>query len=121
MILSRKKRGCDYERKLVHLLNGMGYASVRVAGSGCVRYPSPDIVASNSERLIAFEVKSTRKDRVYLSDKTFNGLLEFARVFGAEPWFAVHFVSKGWFFKKADELLNKNVKKVDKNNMKRMF
>lgn len=100
--MSRKSRGCDYERKLVHLLQSVGFSAVRVAGSGCMRYPSPDILASNGVRLIAFEVKSSKKSCVYVSPDCVVDLLSFACSFGAEPFFAVHLVNKGWFYRKAE-------------------
>jgi len=103
--MSRKSRGCDYERKLVHLLQASGFSSVRVAGSGCSRYPSPDILASNGSRLLAFEVKSSQKDCVYLRKADLDKLLLFSKSFGAEPWFALHLLNKGWFFKRAVELM----------------
>ena len=116
--MSRKSRGCDYERKLVHLLQAQGFFSVRVAGSGCMRYPAPDILASNGKRLIAFEVKSSQSKCVYLQEKTVNGLLEFCDGFRAEPWLAVHLVGKGWFFKSARGL---ETRKIDEFNSDRQF
>lgn len=119
--MSRKSRGCQYERKLVHLLHDMGFYSVRVAGSGCMKYPSPDLVASNGSRLIAFEVKSSQGDRVYLKQKDVDDLLEFSDGFKAEPWFAVHFVGKGWFYKPARELLGLDTLRIDEQNTRRQF
>ncbi|MFA5405745.1 MAG: Holliday junction resolvase Hjc [Candidatus Nanoarchaeia archaeon] len=111
--MSRKSRGCEYERKLVHLLQSKGFSSVRVAGSGCMRYPSPDILASNNSRIIAFEVKSSQQDCVYIRKGVLDKLLLFSKSFGAEPWFAIHLVNKGWFFKCATELMEL---KFDENN-----
>lgn len=119
--MSRKSRGCNYERKLVHLLHELGFFSVRAAGSGCIRYASPDIVASNGTRLLAFEVKSTQSDRVYLKNKDVVDLLSFARGFRAEPWFAVHFSGNGWFYKRASELLGLDVLRLDAESMHRQF
>lgn len=119
--MSRKSRGCSYERKLVHKLQSRGFYSVRVAGSGCMHYPSPDIIASNGGRLIAFEVKSSQSDRVYLKDSDLSDLLEFSNGFKAEPFFAVHFRGGGWFFKPAQELKGKEVLRLDDSNMYRHF
>ncbi|HLE06445.1 MAG TPA: Holliday junction resolvase Hjc [Candidatus Nanoarchaeia archaeon] len=105
--MSRKSRGCDYERKLVHLLYSMGFTAVRVAGSGCMRYPSPDILASNGTRLIAFEVKSSQKSCVYIREDDVSDLLSFASSFGAESFFAFHLTNQGWFFKRAELGLSK--------------
>ena len=118
--MSSKSRGCEYERKLVHLLRKMGFTALRVAGSGSMPYPLPDIVASDGKRVIAIEVKSSRKNCVYLRGKDLNNLLEFSSSFGAEPFFAIH-TSDGWFFKKAEELIGKKVLKLDKTNTHRQI
>ena len=115
--MSRKSRGCDYERKLVHLLRSLGYCSVRVAGSGCMRYPSPDVIASNGTRVIAFEVKSSQKSCVYLGEADVSDLLQFSFEFHCEPWFAFHLVGKGWFFRLAE----RGVLKIDEINSYRQF
>lgn len=104
--MSSKKRGCDYERKLIELLYLKGYSAVRVAGSGCSKNPSPDIIASNGSRIIAFEVKSVQSDKIYLAKEVVDKLLSFSRSFNCEAWFAVHLLRKGWFFKRADELVD---------------
>ncbi len=119
--MSKKSRGCDYERKLVHILHSKNYAAVRVAGSGSMHYPSPDIIASNGERIIAFEVKSTQNKKVYLKEKDVSDLLIFSKNFKAEPWFAIHLINKGWFFKKAEELLTEEVLRLDETNTDRHF
>ncbi len=111
--MSRKSRGCNYERKLVSFLYSLGFSAVRVAGSGSSHYPSPDVIASNNKRIVAIEVKSTQKDRVYIDKRTVSRLLEFSDMFGAEPWFALHIVGKGWFFKHAG---NFNGGRLDENN-----
>ena len=103
--MSSKKRGCDYERKLVEILYSKGYSAVRVAGSGCSKNPSPDIIASNGSRIIAFEVKSVQADKIYLSRDVIDKLLIFSKSFNCEAWIAVHLLRKGWHFKKADELI----------------
>lgn len=67
-----------------------------------MRYPSPDILASNGSRLIAFEVKSSQKSCVYIGAGDVSDLLSFASSFGAEPFFAFHLVNQGWFFRRAE-------------------
>lgn len=119
--MSRKSRGCQYERKLVHLLYKMGFYCVRVAGSGSMKYPSPDLVASDGKRLIAFEVKSSQSDRVYLRQGDVDDLLEFSNGFKAEPWFAVHLLHKGWFYKPAPELVGLDTLRIDEGNTRRHF
>lgn len=119
--MSRKSRGCDYERRLVHLLQSLGFHAVRVAGSGCMKYPSPDILASNKSRLLAFEVKSSQTGSVYLDESDVAELLEFSNGFGCAAWFAVHLIGKGWFFKRAEELRELKVVKIDESNAVKQF
>ncbi len=119
--MSRKKRGCDYERKLVLMLRSMGYSAVRVAGSGCTRAESPDIIASNGSRIISFEVKSTQKSFIYLDKKTIDNLISFSKSFRSEPIVALHIKNKGWFFKDALELSNLKTVRLDETNCSDKF
>lgn len=103
--MSVKTKGTNAERDLVHLFWKSGWAAIRVAGSGSSKYPSADVLASNNKgRVIAIEAKSTRSTRKYLPDIEIRLLKEFCVRFGAEPWIAVKFLRKSWFFLKADDL-----------------
>lgn len=97
--MSHKSKGINAERDLIHRFWNIGsWMAVRIAGSGSMRYPSADIIASNKHRRLAIECKSTKKNRKYFSKDDINQLKEFAERFGAEPWIAVKFKRKGWFF-----------------------
>lgn len=97
--MSRKSKGINAERELVHLFHSVkGWAAVRVAGSGSSHYPSPDVIASNSERVMAIECKCVKGTKKYLPLKGVEQLLVFGGVFGAECWIGVYFIGKGWRF-----------------------
>jgi len=87
---------------------GIGWAAVRVAGSGSSRFPSPDILASNGSRILAIECKSTKKRYQYLEHSQLRQLQQFARTFNAEPWIAVKFSTNWRFFKPEDLKRTKN-------------
>tara|TARA_Y100000310_G_scaffold319059_1_gene373854 strand:- start:762 stop:1133 length:372 start_codon:yes stop_codon:yes gene_type:complete len=95
--MSRKQKGSDAERELVEMLQLAGYASVRIAGSGCSKFPCPDVLASNGSRVLAIECKSTKKERQYFRKQQIKELLEFSSMFAATPMCAIKF-STSWHF-----------------------
>lgn len=115
-----KRKGCDYERRLVELLESMGFAALRVAGSGCAKTARPDVLASNGSRVISFEVKTTSKDIIYLSKDSLSQLLEFSGKFHSEAFIAVN-LGKGWLFKPAKELIGVNPIKLGADNCSETF
>lgn len=97
--MSRKSKGANAERELIHLFNNVkGWCAVRVAGSGSNAYPSPDIVAGNGARYLAIECKSFRGGKKYVPKEDLEQLSVFAALFGAELWVAVRFMGKPWQF-----------------------
>lgn len=102
--MSRKSKGSNAERELVHLFWSRGWACVRIAGSGSAHYPSPDVLAGNGVRRIAVECKSSGGMVKYLTSKEVVELQEFARVFGAEAWIGVRFDDMKWYFLSVDDL-----------------
>jgi len=96
--MNRKSKGINAERELIHFLWAKGWAACRVAGSGSMNYPSPDVVAGDGQRTIAIECKSCGGQYQYLTKKEIAELLEFGRVFGAEVWIGVKFDRQKWFF-----------------------
>ncbi|MGC1123153.1 MAG: Holliday junction resolvase Hjc [Candidatus Methanofastidiosia archaeon] len=86
------KKGRRAERFLVEKLWDLEYAAIRVPGSGrSYKRPHPDIVAGNGKRYLAFQVKSTSKERKYFKEKEIADLKEFCSVFGSLPAIAVKF------------------------------
>lgn len=103
--MSFKSKGINAERDLIHKFwDTKEWGAVRVAGSGSTKYPSPDILASNSVRKIAIEAKITKERYKHFTSKEIIELKEFSRLFSAEPWIAVKFKGNDWFFLKIDDL-----------------
>lgn len=96
--MSRKSKGINAERELIHLFWKNSWSACRIAGSGSARYPSPDVIAGNNVRKLAIECKVTRDVRQYLTGKEIDELKEFSKVFGAEPWVGVKFNNVDWYF-----------------------
>jgi Holliday junction resolvase len=96
--MSHKSRGINAERDLIHKFWESGWAAMRAAGSGSSQYPSPDLVASNNVRKLAIECKLTVDERKYFTSQEVKELVYFSQKFGAEPWLAVKFVRKPWYF-----------------------
>ena len=97
--MAYKQKGANAERDLVHKFWETGnWVAHRIAGSGSSKYPSPDIIASNNLRRLALECKATKKTSVYIPKDEIEALMEFSKMFGAEPWIAVRFARQEWFF-----------------------
>jgi len=100
-----KAKGSNAERQLVHMFWETGmWAAHRIAGSGSSKYPSPDIIASNNLRKIAIEAKTAKNPPIYIPISEILALKKFATMFGAEPWVAVKFNRKEWFFLTLEDL-----------------
>ena len=104
--MSRKSKGIGAERELIHLFWSRNWASLRVAGSGSSRYPSPDVLAGNGNRRIAVECKSSSETVKYLTAKEVSELEKFSRIFGAEPWIGMRFNDMKWYFLSLEDLKN---------------
>ena len=64
--MSLKSKGINGERELIHKFwNTNSWAAVRVAGSGSMKYPSADILASNKLRKLAIECKVIKEHKKY--------------------------------------------------------
>jgi Holliday junction resolvase len=103
--MSRKGKGISAERELIHLFWGTGlWAAVRVAGSGAIKYPVPDVLAANNLRKLAIECKSTKSGQQHLDKEQVDGLQSFAQRFGTEPWIGVRYDHYGWRFFSLEDL-----------------
>lgn len=85
------------------------WSSHRVAGSGSNKYPSPDIIAGNCQRMVALECKTLKKGKKYLGKEEIQQLKKFCEKFGAEPWLAMKFNRQPWAFLKLEDLENTGV------------
>ena len=81
-----------------------GWACLRSAGSGSMKYPGPDLLAGNKIRKVAIECKSTSDNKKYLDNEDIQQLREFCDIFGAEPWFAVRFSRMSWLFLSLEDI-----------------
>lgn len=104
MRMANKTKGSEAERELLHMFWQKGFAAIRSAGSGSMKYPGPDLIVGNKIRRLAIECKSTKKEKKYLSSYDIGQLTEFCSVFGAEPWFAVRFARKDWLFLSPEDI-----------------
>lgn len=101
--MSGKTKGTKAERDLLHMLWDSGFAVSRMAGSGSIPLPSPDLIASNSKKIFAIECKHVKNTK-YFSKQEISELRLFAKRFGAIPIIAIKFNHKGWFFLNANKL-----------------
>lgn len=102
--MSRKSKGINAERELVHLFQQNGWSAVRIAGSGSSKYPSPDVLASNVMRRVAIECKTFKGTKKYFSGSDIEQLKEFASKFGTESWIGIKFNNLPWYFLTLEDL-----------------
>lgn len=102
--MSLKSKGINGERELVHMFWAKNWACLRIAGSGSIKYPSPDILVGNGIRRLAVECKVTKEEIKYFKKKEIDSLRIFANVFGAEPWVAIKFKGNEWHFISLEDL-----------------
>ena len=96
--MSIKSKGSNAERELLHMFWKKGWACLRSAGSGSMKYPGPDLLVGNLIRRMAIECKLTKESKLYLNQHDVEQLGEFSKVFDARPLFAVKFPKIGWLF-----------------------
>lgn len=80
------------------------WCAIRVAGSGSMPLPCPDVIAGNNLRKLAIECKTSRDLNKYIKKKQIEELRDFSKLFGAEPWLGVRFNSEKWLFLSLDDL-----------------
>lgn len=100
-----KAKGSSAERELLHKFwNTDEWACARIAGSGSTSFPAPDLLASNGSVKIALECKTIKENTKYLDEDEVNQLKEFSYKFGADPWIAIKFNYKPWYFLRLSDL-----------------
>ena len=99
-----KRKGSNAERELLHMFWAKDWACLRIAGSGSMRYPSPDLLVSNKLRRFAIECKVTKDTKKYFERVEIEALKKFADMFGAEPWLAIKFKTERWVFVSLEDL-----------------
>lgn len=108
------KKGSLEERYLVKFLEEHGYAATRIpASGGATKSDRPDVLAGNGKKCYAFEVKSSKKDTIYIREEQIEELLRFSFKFGATPLVCVKFTREPY------TLLNINLlERTPKGNYK---
>lgn len=97
--MSLKSKGINAERDLIHKFwAANGWAAIRVAGSGSMKYPSADIVATNRDKILAIECKVSKNLQKYISKEDIEQIKKFAYLFNAKPIIAIKFKGQDWFF-----------------------
>ncbi len=97
--MSNKAKGSRVERELLEILTENGWRATRTAGSG-VNDDSPcDLIAGKIGRKgFAIEVKSSKKNRIYITKEQIDDFMLFTNMIGLKPVIAVRFNYEGWLF-----------------------
>ena len=103
-----KAKGSRTERELLKLFWEHDYWCIRVAGSGSMPLPCPDLLAGKQGKSVAIECKSSKSNRVLISNEQVEELKEFAKGFGAESWIGVRFDKMPWYFVHPKDLKQDN-------------
>ena len=97
--MSNKSKGANVERELVKLFTENGWRALRVAGSGVGDDSPCDVIAGKSgSGGYAIEVKSSKKDRIYITKSQIEDFMLFANMMGLQPVIAARFNRQGWIF-----------------------
>jgi Holliday junction resolvase len=102
--MSRKSKGINAERELIHKFWSQNIAAIRVAGSGSIKYPAPDVLAGNTKLALAIECKVSRSKSQYLTMEEINDLAKFSEIFNALPLIGVKFNNVNWYFFRLKDL-----------------
>ena len=103
--MSNKSKGSTMERELVKLFTEKGWRAARVAGSGVGDDSPCDIIAGKLGRKgVCVEVKSSRKETIYITKEQIEDFLLFSGMIGTKPVLALRFLREGWLFIDPTEL-----------------
>jgi holliday junction resolvase Hjr len=101
------RKGSNSERELLKMFVEVGWACIRIAGSGKME-SAPDLVAGHPGKLLVIECKSSGKPALYIDNLEILDTIEYANKFGGEPWYAFRFDRTEWHFIPAHSLLGSN-------------
>ncbi len=94
-----KAKGSKAERELLKLFTQHGWRAVRVAGSGIGEDSPCDLLAAKlGKKGFAIEVKSSKKQAIYISKSQINDFIIFSSIIGLKPIIATRFNREGWLF-----------------------
>jgi len=115
-----RRRGYRAERELVRKLRGCGFNAVRVPVSAPSSEPLPDVFATKSDTLLAFEIKSPNSDRAYFQKDQIKKLFEFLDMFeaytGRNAVLGAKFPYR-WVFKKVEKIDDYVVSKREESSI----
>lgn len=103
--MSNKAKGSRAERELLKLFTEMGWRAARVAGSGVNENTFCDLIAGKAGKGgFAVEIKSSKKDRIYITREQVNDFIVFSKIMGLRAIIAVRFNREGWLFLNPEDL-----------------
>lgn len=120
---SNRTRGFAHERDLARKFYDHGFAVMRAPASGskAKHLQYPDLIAIYQGKIIACEVKTTRKFRaIYIDKYQVDKLKEFVNRSGGEAYIAIKIIgSSDWFFVPLDQLekTERGMYKVTRDNL----
>ena len=99
------KKGSLEERWLVKYLEEHDYASTRIpASGGATKSDRPDVLAGNGINCYAFEVKSSKRNSIYIREEQIEELKRFSYKFGAKPLVCIKFTREPYVILKVNQL-----------------
>lgn len=97
--MSNKAKGSRMERELLKLFTEKGWRAARVAGSGTNENTFCDLIAGKDGiGGFVLEVKSSKKDRIYITKQQINDFIVFSDIMGLRAVIAIRFNREGWLF-----------------------
>jgi len=108
--MKHKQKGSRLERELLHMFWDAKWWCLRVAGSGSMPLPCPDLLAGKKGDSLAIECKGSKSTRKYITKEQIDELKSFAKGFGAQPWIGIRFNGMPWRFLKPQHLSKSNGK-----------
>lgn len=100
--MAHYNKGANAERELIKVLADLGFAVLRVAGSGVNPLPSPDVVALKKGKIFAIECKAWKGKYLAIPVSNMVDEINWANTAGAEFFVGWKVPHKGWFFVKPE-------------------
>ena len=105
--MSNKSKGSNAERELLRIFTEAGWRAARVAGSGTNDNTFCDLIAGRIRKKgHAIEIKSSKKNRIYITKQQIEDFLLFSTMIGLKPTIAVRFNREGWLFLHPKQLVD---------------
>ena len=104
-VLTRYQKGSSAERELIQILYRHGFSVLRAAGSGKSSLPSPDVVALNKHRRLAFECKAWDANYLSIPIANFEEQVGWCERAGAELIIAWRMPRTGFVFVNATDFV----------------